>query len=127
MAKEFTPEEYNTKISDIMDVLDRAKSRAKAIELSYQPSPAYAAPWNGAVAYGAPLEKEEFDIVIIDYNKSKLIAALKELRRIFTNIGIMEAKEKLNAPIVAYTNVYESMARNIKEELQKIGFTVELR
>lgn len=83
----------------------------------------------GAAAGGgeaAAEEKTEFDVVLTVPGSQK-IQVIKELRGI-TSLGLKEAKELVdNAPKAVKEGVSKEEADSIKEKLEGVGATVEIK
>lgn len=85
---------------------------------------AVAAP--GAAAGEAPVEKNEFDIILVSFGEKK-INVIKEVRAI-TTLGLKEAKDLVeSAPKEIKEGVKKDEAEEIKKKLEDAGATVELR
>lgn len=123
MSKEFDPKDCENKLEDLADVLKRADTRAKIMDRLLWSPP--------ACAYGGPISYQDvhFDVVIIGCEDSRFMEALKELRNMFPNMGLIEAKNKLKRcePIVIYEGRLEELAKRDRTELEKFGFKVELK
>jgi large subunit ribosomal protein L7/L12 len=86
---------------------------------------AVAAPAGGDEGGGAA-EKTEFDVVLSAAGGSK-IQVIKELRGL-TGLGLKEAKELVDgAPSTIKEAVSKEEAESIKEKLEGVGATVELK
>ena len=71
-------------------------------------------------------EKTEFDVELTppDLQKSKLLKQLKEA----TGLGLKDAKELVdNAPKVIKEGVAKEEVEKLKEQLEEVGATVELK
>ncbi len=80
----------------------------------------------GAAAGEAPVEKEEFDIILASFGEKK-INVIKEVRAI-TSLGLKEAKELVeSAPKEIKEGVKKEEAEEIKKKLEDAGATVELK
>jgi len=85
-----------------------------------------AAPAAQAEAEAKPEEKNEFDVVLVSFGDKK-IQVIKEVRAI-TGLGLKEAKETVEkAPVVIKEAVPKEEAEKIKERLEAVGATVELK
>jgi large subunit ribosomal protein L7/L12 len=86
---------------------------------------AVAAPAGGDEGGGAA-EKSEFDVVLTAAGGQK-IQVIKELRSL-TGLGLKEAKELVDsAPAAVKEGVSKEDAESIKEKLEGVGATVELK
>ncbi len=84
-----------------------------------------AAPAAGGEAPAAE-EKSEFDVVLKDIGSQK-IQVIKVVRAI-TGLGLKEAKELVEgAPQVVKEAVLKDEAGKIKEQLEEVGATVEIK
>jgi large subunit ribosomal protein L7/L12 len=92
-------------------------------------APAVAVAAGGAGAGGgeeAAAEKTEFDVVLTAAGSQK-IQVIKELRGI-TSLGLKEAKELVDsAPKAVKEGVSKEEAESIKEKLEGVGATVEVK
>ncbi len=80
----------------------------------------------GAAAGEAPVEKEEFDIILVSFGEKK-INVIKEVRAI-TSLGLKEAKDLVeSAPKEIKEGVKKEEAEEIKKKLEDAGATVELK
>ncbi len=74
----------------------------------------------------AAAEKTEFDVVLTEAGGQK-IQVIKELRGI-TSLGLKEAKELVdNAPKAVKEGVDKDEAESIKEKLEGVGASVEIK
>ena len=80
----------------------------------------------GAAAGEAPVEKDEFDIILVSFGEKK-INVIKEVRAI-TTLGLKEAKDLVeSAPKEIKEGVKKDEAEEIKKKLEAAGATVELK
>ena len=87
---------------------------------------AVAAPAGGGDEGGGAAEKTEFDVVLTAAGGQK-IQVIKELRGL-TGLGLKEAKELVDgAPSPVKEGVSKEDAEAIKEKLEGVGATVELK
>ena len=87
---------------------------------------AVAAPSGGGGDEGAAAEQSEFEVVLTAAGGSK-IQVIKELRGI-TGLGLKEAKELVDgAPSSIKAGVAKDEAESIKEKLEGVGASVELK
>jgi len=87
---------------------------------------AVAAPAGGGDEGGGAAEQTEFEVVLSAAGGSK-IQVIKELRGI-TGLGLKEAKELVDgAPSSIKTGVSKEDAEAMKEKLEGVGATVELK
>ncbi|HEX28484.1 TPA: 50S ribosomal protein L7/L12, partial [Candidatus Poribacteria bacterium] len=71
-------------------------------------------------------EKTEFDVVLASFGDKK-IQVIKEVRAI-TGLGLKEAKEKVeSAPTTIKEGISKEEAEQIKERLEAVGATVEIK
>ena len=84
---------------------------------------AAAAPADG----GAPAEEQsEFDVILASFGEKK-INVIKEIRAI-TGLGLKEAKELVeSAPKEIKEGVEKDEAEKLKEQLEGVGATVEIK
>jgi len=90
-------------------------------------APVAAAAAGGAAGGGeAAAEKTEFDVILTMAGNQK-IQVIKELRGI-TSLGLKEAKELVdNAPKAVKEGVSKEEADSVKEKLEGVGATVEVK
>lgn len=70
-------------------------------------------------------EKTEFDVILKDFGSQK-IKVIKEVRAV-TGLGLKEAKELVEgAPTTVKEAVSKDEAEKIKEQIEKVGATVEI-
>ena len=87
---------------------------------------AVAAPGGGGDEGGGAAEKTEFDVVLTAAGGQK-IQVIKELRGL-TGLGLKEAKELVDgAPSPVKEGISKEDAEAIKEKLEGVGATVELK
>jgi large subunit ribosomal protein L7/L12 len=87
---------------------------------------AVAAPAGGGDDGGGAAEKTEFDVVLTAAGGQK-IQVIKELRAL-TGLGLKEAKELVDgAPTPVKEGISKEDAEAIKEKLEGVGATVELK
>ncbi|MCD6506879.1 50S ribosomal protein L7/L12 [Candidatus Poribacteria bacterium] len=85
-----------------------------------------AAAGEAAEAAEAEEEKTEFDVVLASFGDKK-IQVIKEVRAI-TGLGLKEAKEKVeSAPTTIKEGISKEEAEQIKERLEAVGATVEIK
>ncbi len=86
---------------------------------------AAAAPGAAPGAEAEP-EKTEFDVILKEIGKQK-IQVIKEVRAV-TGLGLKEAKELVeSAPKPIKEGVSKEEAEKIKEQIEKVGATVEIK
>jgi large subunit ribosomal protein L7/L12 len=79
------------------------------------------------VAAEAAEEKTEFDVVITAAGDNK-IAAIKAVREIKSDLGLVEAKELVEkAPVTILEKVKKEEAEEAKKKLETAGVKVELK
>jgi len=72
-------------------------------------------------------EKTEFDLVLTSAGDNK-IAAIKAVREIKTELGLVEAKELVEkAPVTLLEKVKKEEAEEVKKKLEAAGVKVELK
>ena len=128
--------ELSEKVQKILDMVSEltlveAAELVSAFEEKFGVSAAPVA----AVAAGAPAagqaeaeaeEKDEFDVVLKDIGDQKL-QVIKVVRS-FTDLGLKEAKALVeSAPASVKEGASKEDAAKVKEELEKVGATVELK
>ena len=87
---------------------------------------AVAAPAAGGDEGGGAAEQTEFEVVLTAAGGSK-IQVIKELRGI-TGLGLKEAKELVDgAPSSIKTGASKEEAESMKEKLEGVGATIELK
>jgi large subunit ribosomal protein L7/L12 len=87
---------------------------------------AVAAPGGGGDEGGGAAEKTEFDVMLTAAGGQK-IQVIKELRGL-TGLGLKEAKELVDsAPSAVKEGVSKEDAEAIKEKLEGVGATIELK
>ena len=80
----------------------------------------------GAAAGEAPIEKDEFDVILTSFGEKK-INVIKEVRAI-TRLGLKEAKDLVeSAPKEIKEGIKKEEAEEIKIKLEDAGATVELK
>jgi large subunit ribosomal protein L7/L12 len=88
-------------------------------------APSAASPGAGA-AVEAEEEKDEFDVILAGAGDKK-IQVIKEVRAL-TNLGLKEAKDLVDgAPKPVLERVNKQTAAKAKEQLEKVGATVEVK
>ena len=98
----------------------------KAIEEEFGVTAAAPVAVVGGAAAGAAEEKTEFDVELTSAGSSKIkvVKAVKEA----TGLGLKDAKELVdNAPKVIKEAVAKEDAEKLKEQLEEVGATVELK
>ncbi|WP_203260727.1 50S ribosomal protein L7/L12 [Staphylococcus haemolyticus] len=99
----------------------------KAIEEEFGVTAAAPVAAAGAAGGGdAAVEKTEFDVELTSAGSSKIkvVKAVKEA----TGLGLKDAKELVdNAPKVIKEGVAKEEAEKLKEQLEEVGATVELK
>ncbi len=80
----------------------------------------------GGAAAAEEEEPTEFDVILADFGSQK-IQVIKEVRAI-TGLGLKEAKELVDgAPKPVKEDVNDEEAKEIKEKLEAVGATVEVK
>ena len=98
----------------------------KAIEEEFGVTAAAPVAAAGAAGGDAAAEKTEFDVELTSAGSSKIkvVKAVKEA----TGLGLKDAKELVdNAPKVIKEAVAKEDAEKLKEQLEEVGATVELK
>lgn len=128
--------ELSEKVQKILDMVSEltlveAAELVSAFEEKFGVSAAPVA----AVAAGAPAagqaeaeeeEKDEFDVMLKEIGDQKL-QVIKVVRS-FTDLGLKEAKALVeSAPAAVKEGASKEDAAKVKEELEKVGATVELK
>ena len=127
MAK-LTVEEFIAAIKElsVMELNDLVKACEEEFGVSAAAGVVVAAAGAGAGAGAAEEEKTEFDVELTDVgpNKIKVIKVVREL----TGLGLKEAKELVDgAPANVKENIEAGEANALKEALEAVGATVELK
>ncbi|MBF0279576.1 MAG: 50S ribosomal protein L7/L12 [SAR324 cluster bacterium] len=86
-----------------------------------------AAPAQGGGDAAAPAEeKDEFDVILASFGDKK-INVIKEIRAM-TGLGLKEAKEFVeSAPKAVKEGVPKAEAEEVKEKLEAVGATIEIK
>jgi large subunit ribosomal protein L7/L12 len=85
-----------------------------------------AAPAAGGGAAAAPVEKDEFNVVLTAAGDKK-IQVIKVVREL-TGLGLKEAKDLVDgAPKAVKEGVNKAEAEEIKKKLEDVGGSVELK
>jgi large subunit ribosomal protein L7/L12 len=80
----------------------------------------------GAAVAEAPAEQTEFDVILTSAGDKK-IQVIKEVRAI-TNLGLKEAKALVDeAPKPVKQGISKDEAESIKQKLEEVGATVEVK
>ena len=127
MAK-LTVEEFIAAIKElsVMELNDLVKACEEEFGVSAAAGVVVAAAGAGAGAGAAEEEKTEFDVELTDVgpNKIKVIKVVREA----TGLGLKEAKELVDgAPANVKENIEAGEANALKEALEAVGATVELK
>lgn len=89
-------------------------------------APMVAMPAAGPVAEEAPVEKTEFDVVLVGAGDKK-IQVIKEVRSI-TGLGLKEAKALVDeAPKSVKEGITKEEAETVKSQLEDVGAQVEVK
>lgn len=110
------------KVSTILELNDLVK----AIEEEFGVTAAAPVAAAGAAGGDAAAEKTEFDVELTSAGDSKIkvVKAVKEA----TGLGLKEAKEIVdNAPKVVKEGLSKEDAEALKEKLEEVGASVELK
>ena len=85
-----------------------------------------AAPAAGAAGGAAEEEQTEFNVVLVSFGEKK-IGVIKEIRGI-TGLGLKEAKELVEGtPANVKEAIAKEEAEKIKEQLEAVGATIEIK
>ena len=112
----------------VMEAAELAKALEEAWGVSAAAAVAVAGPAAGGAGDGAAAaeEKDEFDVILTG-DGGKKIQVIKEVRAI-TGLGLKEAKDLVDgAPKPIKEDCDEAEAKEIKEKLEAVGATVELK
>jgi large subunit ribosomal protein L7/L12 len=83
-------------------------------------------PAAGGDGGGGDAEPTEFDVILTEIGQEK-IKVIKEVRGL-TSLGLKEAKELVDgAPKAVKEGVDEAEAKDVKEKLEAVGATVEIK
>jgi large subunit ribosomal protein L7/L12 len=110
----------------VVEAAELVKAMEEKFGISAAAPVAVAAVGGAAPAAEAAEEKTEFDVILKSHGEKK-IEVIKEVRAI-TGLGLKEAKELVEAGGKAVKEkVSKEEANKIKETLEKVGATVELK
>ncbi len=110
----------------VVEAAELVKAMEEKFGISAAAPVAVAAVGGAAPAAEAAEEKTEFDVILKSHGEKK-IEVIKEVRAI-TGLGLKEAKELVEAGGKAVKEkVSKDEANKIKETLEKVGATVELK
>jgi large subunit ribosomal protein L7/L12 len=111
----------------VIDIADLVKDLEDKWGVSAAaPVAAAAASAGGDDGGEAAEEKDEFNVVLVDFGGNK-IAVIKEVRAI-TGLGLKEAKELVeSAPKPIKEGVSKDEAEEVKKKLEEAGAKVELK
>ncbi len=110
----------------LLEVADLVKALEDKFGVSAAAPVAVAAAVGGADGGGAAEEQTEFDAVLTDVGAAK-IKVIKEVRAI-TALGLKEAKALVeSAPTPVKEGVSQDEANEIKEKIEAVGGTVEIK
>ena len=122
-----------TKVDKLLKVIEELKvlelnELVKALEDKFGVSAApVMAAATGAAAAPAAEEKTTFDVVITDAGANKL-QAIKAVREIDQNLGLIEAKKLVeSAPKEVLKGAKKDVAEEAKKKLEAAGAKVELK
>ena len=128
MAKLSTPELLDAfKEMTLLELSDFVKEFETTFDVTAAaPVAAAAAPAAGGAAAEAPVEQDEFD-VILEAAGDKKIQVIKEVRTL-TSLGLKEAKDLVdNAPKPVLEKVAKDAAEKAKAALEGAGATVTVK
>lgn len=110
----------------VVEAAELVKAMEEKFGISAAAPVAVAAVGGAAPAAEAAEEKTEFDVILKSHGEKK-IEVIKEVRAI-TGLGLKEAKELVEAGgKTVKEKVSKEEANKIKETLEKVGATVELK
>ncbi len=110
----------------LLEVADLVKALEDKFGVSAAAPVAVAAAVGGADGGGAAEEQTEFDAVLTDVGAAK-IKVIKEVRAI-TALGLKEAQALVeSAPAPVKEGVSQDEANEIKEKIEAVGGTVEIK
>lgn len=110
----------------LLEVADLVKALEDKFGVSAAAPVAVAAAGGGADGGGAAEEQTEFDAVLTEVGAAK-IKVIKEVRAI-TALGLKEAKALVEAaPAPVKEGVSQDEANEIKEKIEAVGGTVEIK
>ncbi len=125
MAK-LTNEDILNAIADmsVMDVVELVSTMEEKFGVSA--AAPVAAPVAAPDADEAPVEKDEFDIILTSFGEKK-VAVIKAVRSI-TGLGLKEAKDMVeSAPAAIKEGASKAEAEDIQKQLEESGASVELK
>jgi len=115
-------------LSELVKALEEKFGVSASAPVMMGPMPGMpgAAAGEAAETAEAEEEKTEFDVVLASFGDKK-IQVIKEVRAI-TGLGLKEAKEKVeSAPTTIKEGISKEEAEQIKERLEAVGATVEIK
>ena len=110
----------------VMEVVELVSAMEEKFGVSA--AAAVAAPVAAADASGseAPVEKDEFDVILTEVGASK-VGVIKVVRAV-TGLGLKEAKEKVDgAPAAIKEGVPKAEAEELLKQLEEAGAKAELK
>jgi large subunit ribosomal protein L7/L12 len=115
------------KAMTVLEVADLVKAMEEEFGVSAAaPMAMGMMPAAGAAAAGEPVEeKSAFDVVLVSAGEQK-IQAIKVVRE-FTELGLKEAKDLVDAGGTIKEGVKKEEAEDMKKKLEEVGATVELK
>lgn len=91
------------------------------------PAAVMAMPAGGDADGAAAEEKTEFDVILASTGGNK-IAVIKEVRSVVDGLGLKEAKELVEAaPKALKEGISKDEAEAIKEKMEAVGATIEIK
>ena len=109
----------------VLELADLVEELEEKFDVSAA-APVAAAGVAGGAAGGGEEEKSEFDVVLTSAGSSK-IKVIKAVREI-TDLGLKDAKALVDdAPNAVKEGLEEDEAEEIKEKLEEVGATIELK
>lgn len=110
----------------VLELSEMVKELEEKFGVSAAAAAVAVAPGASAEAAPAAEEKTEFDVVLTQVGEKK-INVIKEVRAI-TGLGLKEAKEFVeSAPKPVKEGIPEDEAKAIKEKLEAVGATAEVK
>jgi len=111
----------------VLEVADLVKALEDKFGVSAAPVAVAGAAAPAAAEEGQQEEKSEYDVVITAAGDNK-IAAIKAVREIKSDLGLVEAKELVEkAPVTLLEKAKKEDAEEAKKKLEEAGVKVELK
>ena len=114
----------NMTVMEVVDLISAMEEKfGVSAAAAVAAAPAAAA---GDAGAGAVEEKDEFDVVLVNFGDKK-VWVIKAVRSI-TGLGLKEAKDMVEgAPTTIKEGVSKSESEDLKKQLEEAGATVELK